>query len=601
MANPVPSVSPDQETLPREADLGSIGRYRLLEKIGGGGMGVVFKARHLALQRLVAVKILHPHRGHLEHLASRFWREMEAAGKLDHPHVVRATDAGKEGDTLFLAMELVEGIDLDKLVRLFHPIPTPDVCELIRQAAIGLDAIRRADMVHRDIKPSNLMLSSEGVVKILDVGLALLRDDETKEELTPTGMTLGTADYLAPEQAGDSKAVDIRADIYSLGCTMYKLLAGHPPFSGSKYATWTAKVAAHGLEPIPEIDRRDDIPPEVTAILHRMTAKSRDARFTTPAEVAEALKPCTRSANVAAFVNENSLASSAALGEGNAAETPHAKGTTVLIERSPPVRRQVWRIAGAIAAVTLGAAMLMIAPWRAAPKQEPEIEKKLEPMPDLSEVEPLQIRNVIDRPPKEVLWNAGKGFASYRFNDKLQQLDVQSDGIALLGLGRTAWPRYALQVSMHQPRWTGGCGVFFGYRPLDDEERAKRNLASDCYAQFQYLKVLQTTDEKTLAASYLVMRGAYVLGKNPDGRIRPQGLPNDSNEAVDFPQGQVILELVIANAGLDSVHFGGKKLSKLTDTKENAKYSREDYRGDFGVFNPVSSTAYRNFHFIRHH
>ena len=172
---------------------------------------------------------------------------MKALGRLDHPSIVRAMDADDEDGTHYLVMEYVDGIDLSEVVRRCGPLRVPEACELIRQAASGLQYIHEHGCVHRDIKPSNLMLTPAGQVKVLDLGLALLLSEQPAGgELTGSGQAMGTADYMAPEQILDSHGVDIRADIYSLGCTLYKLLVGRAPFSrcdrAGLYAKWDAQV-----------------------------------------------------------------------------------------------------------------------------------------------------------------------------------------------------------------------------------------------------------------------------------------------------------------------------------------------------------------------
>jgi len=269
-----------------------LGEYQLLEKLGEGGMGKVYKALHTKLDRMVALKVLP--RGRLAdgRAVARFEREMKAIGRLDHPNIVRAHDAREIDGTRFLVMEYVEGRNLSDVVRRCGPLRIPDACELVRQAAVGLQYAHEHHLVHRDIKTSNLMLTRQGEVKILDLGLARFRAEQpTGEEVTATGVAMGTADYMAPEQASDSRAVDIRADIYSLGCTLYKLLAGRVPFSDLDYKSAFEKIMAHVQQPVPPIRRfRPDVPDTLAAVLDRMLAKDPAARFATPAEVADALE-----------------------------------------------------------------------------------------------------------------------------------------------------------------------------------------------------------------------------------------------------------------------------------------------------------------------
>jgi len=272
-----------------------IREYQLIAPLGKGGMGTVYRARHTKLKRVVALKVLPAERMRDARAIARFEREMEAVGKLEHPHIVRALDAGERDGTHYLVMEYIEGIDLKDLSRRLGPLPIAAACELIRQAAVGLQAAHERGLVHRDIKPSNLMLCRDGLLKILDLGLALLHDEQSAgEEMTGAGQTMGTADYMAPEQCSDSHAVDIRADIYALGCTLFKLLTGQPPYSGPGYETAFQKMTAHVRQPFPSLaGRRANVPPELLALLERMVSKQPARRPATPAEVAVALEPLT--------------------------------------------------------------------------------------------------------------------------------------------------------------------------------------------------------------------------------------------------------------------------------------------------------------------
>ncbi|NQT14883.1 MAG: protein kinase, partial [Planctomycetes bacterium] len=277
---------------------GRLGEYRLLEKLGQGGMGTVYKAEHTKLGRTVALKLLPADRLRSSRAVARFEREMLAIGGLTHPNIVQAHDAREVDDMRFLVMEFVEGLDLHKLVQRSGPLQTADACELIRQAALGLQYAHEHGLVHRDVKPSNLMLTSEGRVKVLDLGLARLQEEQPSgEEMTAAGQAMGTADYMAPEQASDSHSVDIRADVYSLGCTLYSLLAGCPPFSGPKYRHTFEKMTAHARDPVPPIrDICPEAPDELVDLLDRMLAKDPAARPSTPADVADAVGPlCTGS------------------------------------------------------------------------------------------------------------------------------------------------------------------------------------------------------------------------------------------------------------------------------------------------------------------
>ncbi|MEM7313787.1 MAG: serine/threonine-protein kinase, partial [Planctomycetota bacterium] len=284
----------------------TLGPYRLLAKVGEGGMGAVYTALHTKLDKVVALKVLPTTRLRNIDAISRFEREMKAVGKLNHPNIVAAYDAGEVDGVHFLVMEHVDGIDLSKLSRRVGPLEPANASELIRQAAIGLQHAHERNMVHRDIKPSNLMLarseSGAPTVKLLDMGLALLDAQHTLpiRDLTSTGQMMGTLDYMAPEQGTDSHAVDIRADIYSLGAAFYKLLTGHAPFSGERYNTPVKVLTALATQDPPSItNQREDLPAELVTVIDRMLAKSPGARFGTPREVADALAPLAVDSNLA--------------------------------------------------------------------------------------------------------------------------------------------------------------------------------------------------------------------------------------------------------------------------------------------------------------
>lgn len=273
-----------------------VGPYLLIDRLGEGGMGTVFKARQVHLDRLVALKIIRKDKLASPTAVRRFYQEVRAAGQLTHPNIVLAFDAQEAGGMHFIAMELIDGPDLSRLVKEKGPLPVWQACEYLRQAALGLQHAHDAGLVHRDIKPSNLLVATRaeagpGIIKILDMGLALL--DETayagQRNMTRAGQVLGTPDYLAPEQAVDAHRVDGRADVYSLGCTLYYLLTGAPPFNSGSLTETLLKHQTEELTPVRRL--RKDVPQALDGVLRRMVAKKPEERFQSAAEVAEALAP----------------------------------------------------------------------------------------------------------------------------------------------------------------------------------------------------------------------------------------------------------------------------------------------------------------------
>lgn len=276
-----------------------IGPYEIIEQLGQGGMGTVYKARHPRLKRVVAIKIIKGSSLRNRSATARFEREIEAIGQLDHRHIMRASDAGEDDGLLYLVMEFVDGHDLAQLVTRCGALPVADACELIRQAAIGLQVIHEHGLVHRDIKPSNLMLARvshngepDAIVKILDLGLAMLEGEggNPGEALTSSGQVLGTVDYMAPEQAEDTRRVDIRADIYSLGATLYKLLSTHSPIPRTVGPGILQRLRAVASEPAsPLSEFRNDIPRDLQSFVDRLLAKDPEDRVQTPGEVVSQL------------------------------------------------------------------------------------------------------------------------------------------------------------------------------------------------------------------------------------------------------------------------------------------------------------------------
>lgn len=267
-----------------------LGNYVLLDKIGQGGMGQVYKAEHRRMARVVAIKILPAEVTKDPASIARFEREVRTAAKLDHPNIVTAYDADQADGVHFLVMQFVDGSDLSVLVKRDGPFGVDESVDYILQAARGLEAAHADGVVHRDIKPANLLLDKKGTIKILDMGLARIQAVEkikSQSELTSTGTVMGTVDFMAPEQAVDAKSADARADIYSLGCTLYYLLTGKATYEGD---TLVAKLLAHRDKPIPSLRAaRDDIPEPLDAIFRKMIAKDVGDRYQTMTDVISAL------------------------------------------------------------------------------------------------------------------------------------------------------------------------------------------------------------------------------------------------------------------------------------------------------------------------
>jgi serine/threonine protein kinase len=327
-------------------------RYRILQRIGMGTMGHVYLAEHKLMDRRVAIKVIR--QSLLDHPDTilRFLGEVKTAAKLDHPNIVRAHDAEQLGNTHMFVMEYVDGESLDVIVPRNGPLPIHHACTYIRATALALQHAHEAGTVHRDVKPANLMVTRQGEVKLGDFGLAkIAREHTISHSATAHATLLGTPDYLAPEQAENAKAADIRADIYSLGCTFHYLLTGRPPYQADSIINL---VMMHHLEPPPRVARlRADVPPQIDDLITWMMAKDRNVRPQIPQIVADYLAPFAAGSRVG----------------GSAVAAPKLAAVTVAT-----------RLAGPIAAMPV-APMPLPAP---APAPKPQPVKKSLPKPNES-------------------------------------------------------------------------------------------------------------------------------------------------------------------------------------------------------------------------
>jgi serine/threonine protein kinase len=342
-----------------------IGKYRVLERLGSGGMGIVYLCEHKLMRRRVAVKVLPSVKAEDPATLERFYREARAVAALDHPNIVRAYDIDQDENLHFLVMEHVDGASLQDIIKKVGPLDSIRAAHYMRQAALGLQhAHEAANLVHRDIKPGNVLVDRNGIVKILDMGLARFFND-TEDILTKKydENVLGTADYLAPEQALDSHSVDIRADIYSLGATFYFTLTGRTPFAEGTVAQkliWHQTRQPKAIRSI-----RPEVPEGLVAVIDRMMAKDPSQRYQTPLGVAEALAPWTQTPIAlppdAEMPQLSPAAMGAAPGEVNAVAGARKPLNGEL--SPPPSSRRQWQVA----ANTPAASVPLFAPPPATP------------------------------------------------------------------------------------------------------------------------------------------------------------------------------------------------------------------------------------------
>jgi eukaryotic-like serine/threonine-protein kinase len=284
-----------KQILAGEAESLILGSYVLLDPLGEGGMGRVYRARNWKIDKIVAIKVTRQERALDRKALRRFFREIEAIGTVSHPNIILAFDAEFVDDTLFYVMEYIPGHDLGWQIRQYGPLSVPAACYFMTQISHALQHVFEKGFVHRDIKPSNLLLTqNRQSVKLLDLGLTRYEfEDDDKSRVTRLGSLLGTPDYIAPEQILAPREADIRSDLYSLGCTLYYLLAGRAPF---EHVTSVEKLYHHIKEEIQPIRTiRPDVPRELQAILFRLLNKRPDDRFQQPIELLQTLLPFVRS------------------------------------------------------------------------------------------------------------------------------------------------------------------------------------------------------------------------------------------------------------------------------------------------------------------
>jgi serine/threonine protein kinase len=482
----ISGLSVSASTKPRApAELPQIGQYKLVQQIGKGGMGVVYRAQHLRLKRWVALKLLSDRRLIDAHMVARFEREMEIIGRLDHPNIVRATDAGYADGYHFLAMELIDGLNLLQIAHEQCELSLPNVCEMVRQAAVGLHHAHEHGLIHRDIKPNNLMLSTQGVVKLLDLGLA--RFSRTEGEcLTGTGTVLGTPDYMAPEQWDASKDVDIRADVYSLGCTLHTLLAKQPPFSGPGLDSASRKMAAHLQAPPPRLGEvRPDVPTGVQAVIDRAMAKDPDGRYQKPMEFAEALTEFAHGADLATLAHRTvsvvrvttdpsvdrnrDLASTANYASQPSAET--VGPTRTLPDAGRRTRGRVWLAAGILALAVVSAVYFATRggteEQQVLPSPQPNVD--LKPKPKVNEWFDL-----LAVEPTKAVWPQGKAGtdSAWKYDGPNRELWLTAKDRVMVQLGEIDDIDFELECLVSQNPWIGNIGLYFGDRAVNGGHEA---------------------------------------------------------------------------------------------------------------------------------
>lgn len=579
-----------------------LGQYHLVEKIGQGGMGVVYKAWHERLKREVAIKFLPLDQLDKDEGVELFQQEMAAVGNVNHSNVVFATDAGESEGVHFLVMEFVQGLDLAKLTAKLTRLEVADACELIRQAAVGLEHISQAGLVHRDLKPSNLMLSRDGTVKIMDLGLARLRLDLADESISQRSRKMmGTIDYVSPEQSRNSSLADIRSDIYSLGCTLFKLLCGAPPFSGENFESVEEKLQGHRRQLPPRLNEvRGGVPAEVDRIVAKALAKQPGERFQSPLELASALVPHCRGNDLSRLLRQanqvsgNSLTEpfldsrgtpstfsfhlddSHSVAQPASTEEPLAPSAASPSERST---RSWWTSVALISLLLTGLVLgggygaIKYAYSSISPALDPGLSSSLRFSKSLEETGEYKwvgydesARNIIS------------------VDGPLQIVTLESDEQQLIQIGKYPGGKghFRYTIDQRSSLWSGSCGVVLGLR----NEILKINGVPELATVYQVISLQRLGGH--------LQRGPYgmrVLRRkifiDPHTHVM---IPLDSkaeNHDIAFPGPLKVLEFDIEfdKKGISRILCNGEALDELTTPQVNSWFEPEDYRGTLGFFN----------------
>jgi serine/threonine protein kinase len=537
-----------------------LGAYELLNEIGRGASGAVFRARHVKLDREFAVKVLHSYRRADAHSAAHFLREMRAVGALNHPHIVRATDAGEDQGFEYLVMEYADGVDVSEIVRRLGALAPADACEIARQAALGLQNAHDHGLVHRDLKPSNLLLTSAGQIKILDLGLVAASPDPALLPEAPWNrFPRGTADYMAPEQWNDFHNVDHRADQYSLGCTLFKMLTGSAPYQSSSVAC-QSKMRAHVSGKIPQLGAACNAPPQLERLMSRLLAKRPEDRYGSAAELLVDLAPLAAGAELPSLLPRLGLS--------------HEAPATIDTPR-PPVATSARRIdrrvmlAGGATAASL-AAVYGGRWWRRASRVQTGEWRPLSPV-----ASPLLLS--LD---DDAQWT----------NDSAQRaVSITCNDYALVNLGRPVEGAFSFRTAWttHLPLSRGG--IFFRYR---QEVRG-----GEFIRDFHCLELIREADEPSrgiLEWSHMLIRRSTA-----EDRVKRKQW---ASTLVEVTNETSQLQVTLGLEGFPVVVWNGKLLpeSRWKLSSEGRRKSqipqrrlRTDYLRSLGVLAAHGATFYR--------
>jgi len=560
-------------------EIGRLGNFRILEPLGEGGMGIVFVAEDLHLQRRIAVKVMKPHIAEVALSRQRFLREARALAAVQHEHIVAIHYVGEEHNVPFLVMPLLRGESLkDRLRR--TPGPTwAESTRIGREIGEGLAAMHAAGLIHRDIKPSNIWLEGDrGQVKLIDFGLA--RPAKITDPLTVSGALVGTPSYLSPEQAS-GQAIDARSDLFSLGCVLYQMLTGKTPFSGTDLLTVLAQLANDDPKPPAALNR--ECPAPLSDLVMSLLSKRAEMRPSSAAAVAASLREIEASPSSASHNNSQTICS-----------TEQDRASRHQLAR-PRLTARVLVMAVALLGIA-AAATVLPSYFMPARQQRTEQPPAADPKPtalappaaktpfELGKVPPLMWHNLLQTAPRDLLWQNAGGDSRRDFDPSAEVLWVQSAHQNLFSLGSVPQPGYKLQVGIRQNVWGGNVGVYFGCHPVPGEKGLDQRL------QLVELRKPFNKPYFTMCRSRILMRGHIPI--------------LETFEACTVPVGEVagaehMLEIEVGAYSLQRVRWSGRDLAELTQPSINAYFEPADYTGEFGVYVSRSSGVFRNARFMR--
>lgn len=489
-----------------------LGNYELLEQIGAGAHGAVFRGLHCRLEREVAVKLLLRPAGPF---VTEFLNEMRVVGQLDHPNIIRATDAGEQDGTYFLVMEFVPGLDVSSLLRRTGPLSVPNACEIARQTALGLSFAHQHQLVHRDVKTSNLLLVANGQIKLLDLGLATIPTPTDDAGIQPRTGPRGTADYMAPEQWREASSVTQQADLYSLGCTMFKLLTGSPPYRELPFGV-NSKEQAHTESEIPSlVTTRNDVPAAIDKLVTELLAKSPHDRPASANEVADRLSDYVSAADLSSLVRNHCPELVQQNDLKSIALSPMKRSG-----RRKPISRRAFLLGSGATIVIAAAAMRF---------------RDSKVLINTSNWRPL----VPSNPPIIVLGS----IADSELREENNQYHLESTKLGLLHLGHPIANRFRWRTELEKASWVRAAGVFFGFRKTSEQQMS-----------FQSLELQSSEDSPQSMLLWCTYRNPdadhdpFVLAETPcvsDGTkcalevvLGRSGFPEVIFNGVQFPQSQ---------------------------------------------------------------